>query len=150
MFCWIDLLNYRIAGKFRGRKFSRLTSLKTFCELNFEDQLDYHCICSYTIIRFSRINFHGSCEIHENREIYCPRKIPAIRYAQNLPKMYSGIPKICSSLSLLCLHHASQAMNVLLEYLMLALIYLILSVHFNSYCYIMLPILILLMITTYT
>ena len=30
-------LRYRIAGKFRGRKFSRLTSLKTFCKLNFED-----------------------------------------------------------------------------------------------------------------
>ena len=34
----------------------------------------------YAIIRFSRINFRGSCEIHENSEIYCPRKIPAIRY----------------------------------------------------------------------
>ena len=36
---------YRIAGKFRGRIFSRLTSLKTFHELNFEGRLDYHCIC---------------------------------------------------------------------------------------------------------
>ena len=34
----------------------------------------------YAIIRFSRINFRGSSEIHENSEIYHPRKIPAIRY----------------------------------------------------------------------
>ena len=34
----------------------------------------------YAIIRFLRINFRGSSEIHENSEIYCPRKIPAIRY----------------------------------------------------------------------
>ena len=37
----------------------------------------------YTIIRFSRINFRGSCEIHENSEIYCPRKIPAIWYIKS-------------------------------------------------------------------
>ena len=34
----------------------------------------------YAIIRFSRINFQGNSEIHENSEIYCRRKIPAIRY----------------------------------------------------------------------
>ena len=34
----------------------------------------------YAIIRFSRITFRGSSEIHENSKIYCPRKIPAIRY----------------------------------------------------------------------
>ena len=34
----------------------------------------------YTIIRFLRINFRGSCEIHENSEICCPQKISAIRY----------------------------------------------------------------------
>ena len=34
----------------------------------------------YAIIRFSRINFQGSSEIHKNSKIYCPRKIPAIRY----------------------------------------------------------------------
>ena len=44
-YCIIHSIAYRIAGKFRGRNFSRLTSLKTFCELNFEDRLDYHCIC---------------------------------------------------------------------------------------------------------
>ena len=33
----------------------------------------------YVIIRFSRINFHCSSEIHDNK-IYCPRKLPAIRY----------------------------------------------------------------------
>ena len=38
----------------------------------------------YTIIRFSRINFRGSCEIHENNEIYCPQKIPAIQYIISL------------------------------------------------------------------
>ena len=37
--------NYCIAGKFQGRKFLRLTSLKTVRELNFKDQPDYHCIC---------------------------------------------------------------------------------------------------------
>ena len=31
-----------IAGKFQGRKLSRLTSFKTVRELNFEDRLDYH------------------------------------------------------------------------------------------------------------
>ena len=31
----------------------------------------------YAIIRFSRINFRGNSEIHENSKIYCPRKIPA-------------------------------------------------------------------------
>ena len=30
---------YRNAGNFRGRKFSRLTPIKTFRELNFEDCL---------------------------------------------------------------------------------------------------------------
>ena len=34
------------------------------------------------MIRFSRINFQGSCKIYENSEIYCPRKIPTIRYAK--------------------------------------------------------------------
>ena len=38
----------------------------------------------YAIIRFLRINFWGSSEIHENSKIYCPWKIPAIRYLQNL------------------------------------------------------------------
>ena len=33
----------------------------------------------YAIIRFSRINFRGSSEVHENSEIYCPQKILAIR-----------------------------------------------------------------------
>ena len=33
-----------------------------------------------TTIGFLRINFQGSCEIHENSKIYCPRKIPAIQY----------------------------------------------------------------------
>ena len=33
---------YHIAGKFRGRKFSRFISLKTSCELNFKDRLNYH------------------------------------------------------------------------------------------------------------
>ena len=42
---YCEVRKYRIAGKFRGQKFSRLTSLKTFLELNFEDRLDYHCIC---------------------------------------------------------------------------------------------------------
>ena len=65
---------YRIVGKFRGQKFSRLTSLKTFRELNFEDRLDYHHL--YAIIRFSRIIFRGSSEIHENSGIYCAQKIP--------------------------------------------------------------------------
>ena len=30
----------------------------------------------YAVIRFLRINFRGSSEIHENSEIYCPRKFP--------------------------------------------------------------------------
>ena len=45
MYYQLPVVSYRIAGKFRGQKFSRLTSLKTFRELNLEDQLDYHCIC---------------------------------------------------------------------------------------------------------
>ena len=59
---------YRIAEKFRGQKFSRLTSLKTVCELNFKDRLDCHCICM--LQKFLRINFRGSSENHEISEIY--------------------------------------------------------------------------------
>ena len=53
-----------------------------FQKLNFEDQLDYHYISSYTIIRFLKTNFRGSCarEINENSEIYCTWKFPAIWY----------------------------------------------------------------------
>ena len=44
--------DYRIAGNFRGRKFLRLTSIKTFRELNFED-----FIVSYHVIQFKGICF---------------------------------------------------------------------------------------------
>ena len=51
----------------------------------------------YAIIRFSRINFGGSSEIHENSEIYCPRKILAIRY--NV-KVFNQQPRVY-----LCQYH---------------------------------------------
>ena len=55
----VDLLQNSLRIKFRG-----------------STRLSLHL---YAIIRFSRINFRGSSEIHEISEIYCPRKIPAIR-----------------------------------------------------------------------
>ena len=45
----------------------------------------------YVIIRFSRINFRGNSEIHENSEIYCPQKIPAIRYQLEITLIFQTL-----------------------------------------------------------
>ena len=70
---------YRIAGNFWSWKFSRLLLNDTSCELYFKDQLaiDYHCICIYQYtIRFSRINFRGSCKSTKTVKFIILEKFP--------------------------------------------------------------------------
>ena len=77
------------SGEISRGKFSRLTSFKTFRKLNFEDRLDYHCICiDNTIIRFSRINFQGSCEIHKTAKFIVLEKFLLCGISQHIMVSY--------------------------------------------------------------
>ncbi len=90
---------YRIAGIFRGYKFSRMDHYEGFrgfyfrglsssllAHVHINMQL-YHSTVSLesiilntpTIIIFVGINFRGTGSIRENREHLYPRNIPAIR-----------------------------------------------------------------------
>ena len=67
------------SGKFSRVKIFEVDLPQNISRIKFQGstRLSLHL---YTIIRFSRINFRGSCEIHKNSEIHCPRNFPAIRY----------------------------------------------------------------------
>ena len=75
--CLSGLVPY--SGKISRAKIFEVTLPQDISQIKFRGstRLSLHL---YAIIRFSRINFRGSSEIHENSEIYCPRKIPAIQY----------------------------------------------------------------------
>ena len=72
------------SGKISRAKIFEVDLLQNSSRIKFRGstRLSLHL---YAIIRFSRINFQGSSEIHENSEIYCPRKFPAIRYYSVAP-----------------------------------------------------------------
>ena len=75
-----DNLQYRIAGIFRGRKLSRISSKGAFCGENFRGMLKLHGhIMGVVRLKFRGENFRRWLKNHEIRESFLPRKFPTIR-----------------------------------------------------------------------
>ena len=73
---YVHMCIYHIAGNFQGVTFSRIWSKWIFA--GFCTRLRYSH--THTSARISRLNFHGSRPIHENRENVIPQKVPTTRY----------------------------------------------------------------------
>ena len=73
-----NIINYRIAGNFRGSKLSRIRPKIIFTELIFANFI-IQPFCTVLFI-ISRILFSRISKNREKSESYWPRKFPAIRY----------------------------------------------------------------------